>query len=600
MVTRTTILTVALVVASFSLALAVGPAAATDAPADSRLTDTHTVVDQCAADPPSDFEDPDRGTTEVVGWVEGYWYDEPLNISVEDGLNESELGQLSARTAARFEALRCLTVQDGLPPVDIVPREEFADDQQSQTVANTTRLVDNAKFETTLTIDSQTDSVDVRQSDSAARIGGYYDFVAEEIVIVSDDPEALRIDESVLAEELGHAIQDQHFDIGSYDRSTVDRDKGILGLIEGDVGFVVDQYLEACEAGEWTEPCLNDQASGGGGGAGVANWGLYFEQIQPYSDGPSFIQETKAEGGWEAVNDLYDDPPTTALHTVYPDTYGGVEPRNVTVPDRSTDAWDRIVLGTAPTTGGSLTADTLGISTITGMFAAPEFEDETDRSILSRESTVNFDDAGFVDQFNPHNYDHPVTEGWRGDALYTYTRNNSETATLWELAWATPEDTQQFVERYEQLVDIRGGERVDGLAHTYRFDDETGYDIALTLVPDGDRVTVVTAPSVEALTAVDQDLELLPEGYDSGDDTTDGAGDGDSADGTDDPAGGDDSGTDDPAGGDDSGTDDPAGGDDSGTDTGSDSAFGVLLVTTVGIAFVLVLGLLSAGQRRGQ
>jgi hypothetical protein len=68
---------------------------------------------------------------------------------------------LSARTVARFEALRCLTVQDGLPPVDIVPREEFVDDQQSGSVANITKLVSNAKFETTLTIDSQTDAVSV-------------------------------------------------------------------------------------------------------------------------------------------------------------------------------------------------------------------------------------------------------------------------------------------------------------------------------------------------------------------------------------------------------------------------------------------------------
>lgn len=164
------------------------------------------MVEQCAADPPSESADPDSDTAEVVGWVEGYWYDEPLDIEVENGLNESELERLSARTAARFEALRCLTVQDRLPPVDIVPREEFAEDQQSRSVTDITRFIDNAKFEATLTIDSQTDAVSVRQSDSAARIGGYYDFVAEEIVIVSDDPEALRINESVLAEELGHVI----------------------------------------------------------------------------------------------------------------------------------------------------------------------------------------------------------------------------------------------------------------------------------------------------------------------------------------------------------------------------------------------------------
>lgn len=123
-------------------------------------------------------------------------------------------------------------------------------------------------------------------------------------------------------------------------------------------------------------------------------------------------------------------PLITTLHTTYTDAYGAVEPRNATVPNRSTDVWDRVVLRIAPTADGSPTSDTLGISITTGMFAAPEFEDETDRLILSRASTVTFNDAGLVAQFNPHKYDHSVTKGWRGDTLYTYTRNNIETATV--------------------------------------------------------------------------------------------------------------------------------------------------------------------------
>ena len=598
--TRTTVFAVALLVASFSLAVAVAPATA-----DGHQENSERVVDQCAAEPPTNFADPDGNSSEVVGWVEGYWYDEPLNISIEDGLNESELDRLSARTAARFEALRCLTVQDGLPPVEIVPREEFATNRQSRTVGETARLLDNAKFETTLTIDSQTDSTEVRQADSAERVGGFYNFITEEIVIVTDDPEALRIDESTLAEELGHAIQDQQFDLSSYERPTVDRDKGVLGLIEGDVGLVVDEYLAACEAGEWSEPCLVGESDGGGGGPDIANWGLYFEEIHPYSDGLLFIQQTRATGGWDEVNALYDDPPTSALHVTYPDTLGAVELTDPTVPDRSTDAWDRVLLGAASTSSGPLTHDTLGISTITGMFAAPAYEDNTARAILPRSATTNFDDSGSVDQFNPHDFAHPETSGWRGDAFYTYTGEDNETATVWELVWASPEDAEPFVEGYEQLVDIRGGERVEGYAHTYSFDTETGYDIAVTLVPDGDRVTVVTAPTVEALTEVDQQLELLSVGDDghtdggtdegttdeSDEGTTDDPGDGTVADGSDDGTGGD--GRDDPRS---VGTDNTG----NGGETDSDTELGIIILPAVGLSFLVLLAVLSTGRQRGQ
>jgi len=600
------VLAVVLLLSTLSLAVAVVPGASVAT--DTGQTDTHQVVDQCATAPPADFADPEGNSSEVVGWVEGYWYDEPVNTTIENGLNESELNRLSARTAARIEAIRCLTVQDGLPPVDIVPREEFATDRQSRSVGETARLVDNAKFETTLTIDSRTDATDVQQNDSAERVGGFYNFVTEEIVIVTDDPSALRIDESTLAEELGHAIQDQQFDLSEYDRPTVDRDKGILGLIEGDIGLVVDEYRAACADGRWSEPCLTDQRDGDGGGGGpeIANWGLYFEQIHPYSDGPSFIQETKATGGWDAVNALYDEPPTSALHVTYPDTLETVELTDPTVPDRSTDAWERIVLGTAPDSGEPLTHNTLGISVITGMFAAPAYEGDTAGAVLPRRATLNTDSSGLVDQFNPHEYAHPETEGWRGDSLYTYRGEGEETATVWRLAWASAEDADLFVEGYEQLVGIRGGERVDGYAHTYTFNNETDYDIALTLVPDGDRVTVVTAPTVEALTDVDQQLELLPEGYHSGD--PDGRSDngttGSQADGT--TAGESDDGTadagmDDGAGGN-SGDDQSSEGADGGAeddDGGSDTALGVVILPAVGLSVLILLALLSTGRGRG-
>ena len=480
------------------------PAAVAQPTADTHTTATaqgvtaaQPAVEGCAATPPADYADPDGDSSSVVGWVEGYWYDEPVDIVFDDGLNETELRTLSARTAARFEALRCLTVQNGLPPVEVIDREEFADDrsQRAASVGEETRLVQNARFETTLTINSETDSVDVEQNDTAQRVGGFYDYISEEIVVITDDTSSLPIDEAVLAEELGHAIQDQHFDIARYDRTTVDRDKGILGLIEGDIGFVIDQYTENCDADVWNGNRFIEESGGEGGGA-PANWGLYFEQFQPYSDGPSFVQEIKQEGGWEAVNALYEEPPTTALHTTYPDTYNQIQPRDLDVPDRSTGAWERV----------STTPETLGISTIAGMFAAPGAERDTEGEVIGYRAMLNLEPDGSLDRFDPHDYSHPQTEGWRGDELYTY-RNGDETATVWATAWASPEAAQPFLSGYRSLIDTRGGERVDSTENTYSFDEDTGYDMVLSLVPDGDRVTVVTAPTVDALSAVDQTLD---------------------------------------------------------------------------------------------
>ena len=595
MVPRTLVLALVAVLVVVLAPAVVAPASAADTGAHGgTAVAAQSPVSGCAATQPADLADPEGGSADVVGWVDGYWYDEPLDIDISNGLNETELDRFSARTAARFETLRCLTVQDGLPPVDVLSREEFQDNQGGRfaDIGETTRLVDNARFETMLTIDSETDSIDVREADSSERVGGFYDPEQKRIVVVSENPDAVTIDESTLAHELGHAIQDQHFDIGEYDRSTVDRDKGILGLIEGDINLVQQRYRDACSSGVWEQECETEQRAPGG--LDIPNWGVYFEQIQPYSDGPPFIQDIEESGGWEAVNKLYDDPPTTALHTVYPETYGEIEPLDVAVPDQSTDEWERVVLEDVPTADGPMTHDVLGISSIAAMFAAPGYEEDAVGSVIPRTAMLNP-----LEELNPHDFAHPETEGWRGDALYTYTNASNETATVWETAWASGTDAEPFVAGYEQLVDIRGGERVDGFEYTYTFGEDSDYDMALTLVPDGDRVTVVTAPTVDALTAVDQDLELVAETPDNGssdgstDDgstgdgsTDDGSGDGNTGASSADDGSGDDS-TDDGST-DDGSTDDPADGTESGAD-GSGPGFGAVVVAGALMLFAAAL-----------
>ncbi|MFW5974173.1 MAG: hypothetical protein ACOCPZ_02185 [Natrialbaceae archaeon] len=47
------------------------------------------------------------------------------------------------------------------------------------------------------------------------------------------------------------------------------------------------------------------------------------------------------------------------------------------------------------------------------------------------------------------------------------------------------------------MIEYRGGEAVG--ERTYRFPDESGYEMAVTVETEGENVTVVTAPTVEEL-----------------------------------------------------------------------------------------------------
>lgn len=455
---------------------------------DAAENETGDVVADCAVEMPADYADPEGGNG-TVGWVGGYWYDEPLDIEADDGLNETELDALSARAAARFEALRCLTFEE-VPEIDIVTREEFEAEDAYANVTDEERAFDNAKLETMLLVGNDTDSIEVREAERAAVVAGYYDFVEERIVVVSDDPDAVEIDEAVLAHELGHAAQDQHFDLEGYERPTTDVDNGVLGMVEGDVHRIEHQYTERCEANRWAQDCLTDDSVAGQGEAAgePPSWGLYFTGYQPYSDGPSFVDHVYEEGGWEAVNGIYEEMPSTSVHTIYPETYGEFTPEEVTVEDGSGDDWERVESPQGPD------YDVLGQAALSAMLMDPAYDGTP---IIPPEEFLNLED-GEANRTDPIDYDHPETDGWVGDRIYAYS-DGEETGTVWKLAWESEGDAAEFADAYEQLIEIRGGDAVEGRNRTYEFGADSEFDGAVTVAIEDDRLWIVTAPSVGEL-----------------------------------------------------------------------------------------------------
>ncbi|MFC7176254.1 hypothetical protein [Halosegnis marinus] len=90
-------------------AAAVAPvAAATPSPTDG------------ATAPPADPE------TDVLGWEDGYWYNESVSVTRSDGLNDTELDAVVSRAMARVEEVRRLEFA-ARPPVEVIGREAYAD-----------------------------------------------------------------------------------------------------------------------------------------------------------------------------------------------------------------------------------------------------------------------------------------------------------------------------------------------------------------------------------------------------------------------------------------------------------------------------------------
>ena len=478
--------------------LAAGGVATADAsvgqPTSAALSDGQ--VAECAAAVPDDHEDPAGDTANVIGWVDGYWYDEPLDIGDPAALSGEELEALTARTAAQVETIRCLTFEEA-PPVELVTREEFATTIEADFAEYFTpdreQFVD-AQFAAMLVADQETDGPTLLEEHRTGFAAAFYDPSEEYIGMIGERPEDTEIDQVTFAHELLHALQDQHYNLSAYNRGeTTDRHKANLSVVEGEAQFVDYEYEKRCNRGEWVDDCLDPETSTDS--PDPVSWELTFWDVQPYTDGYTLVDQQYESDGWEGIDTLFAEPPTSTIHSIYPEKYGELTLPDLTVPDRSDEDWERI------TFDGESDAERVGQAGITAMLMGPTYDQAAEGSIIDQLSVLGNHERDYL------NYDHPETDGWRGDRLYTY-QDGTDTGTVWKLAWTDAEEAERFADAYGDLLDIRGATEHDEYANVHTFEEADGWEMAVALEQRDDRLWIVTAPNVDELTGVHEDIQF--------------------------------------------------------------------------------------------
>ena len=451
----------------------------------------------CGATPPADLADPEG---DPLGWEGGYWYSESLAVAQADGLNESELNATIARTMARVEVVRCLEFEEPVP-VEIISRDQFREREHNRSVSPALRTFDNAKFEALFLINESANSLTAQSQNRGSNVLGFYDPKNDSIVVISENASSLQMDEITLAHELVHALQDRRYNLSADPFAVRTRDdaNAVNGLVEGDAQNTATLYERRCQQGAWNGTCLGQSSSPSGS---LANIGVYFLKFQPYSDGPTFVQRIYANGGWEAVNELYENPPTSTEQVIHPERYGNDSEANVSIDDRSTDAWTPV----APP--GRQAYASVGEAGLASMFVYPTYHSQGTTQIVTPEEWLNTTESGRVSSIDPINYETRFSEGWDGDQLRVYRNEENETAYLWRLAWDSPQDAREFVEGYRRVLSYWGAEQVG--SNTYRI-DEGGFADAFHISVDGSNVTIVNAPTVEGLSEVRQGIDVQAE-----------------------------------------------------------------------------------------
>lgn len=159
-----------------------------------------------------------------------------------------------------------------------------------------------------------------------------------------------------------------------------------------------------------------------------------------YTHGALMVDEVKAEGGWEAVDALFENPPESTEQVLHPEKLTGKResPVDVRLPDlieRMPESWtlrEQDVLGE------------LGIRILLQIW-----RDDNDRDLtLSRSAAA----------------------GWGGDRYYYFEGEHGKSHLLvWKTVWDTPSDAMEFMTAYRMMA----GQRFPGMKKAWRSSPES-------------------------------------------------------------------------------------------------------------------------------
>ena len=429
-------------------------------------TATPTPSDSTAS-PATGGPTPTPTPADRLGVEGGYAATDPLDANASDGLNSTELNATVARTMARVELIRGLEFEEPVP-VEVVSREEYRERNLTFVERRDPRLTEGF-WEALFLVGEDANATAVVDDVFGGGVVGYY--ADGRIVLVGGA--SPQVDTGTLAHELVHALQDQQF--GQIDRGeTFDGRVAAQGLTEGDAVYVERAHGERCD-GEWS--CLPRPPASADAGAIARHPGVYLAFVQPYVTGPAYVGalRNRSGGDWTAVNEAYVDPPRASEQVIHPEAYPDERPTNVTVPDRSGPNWTRAG------------RDTVGEGAVHVMFWA--------NGLVPRE-----DDSVSTD------YAHRRSAGWDGDALVVYEGSarsadaENGTAYVWRTTWENETEAREFQRSYRAMLLVRHGAR-EAAPRTYVTGSGTFAD-AFRVVRRGETVTVVNAPTVEALAEV--------------------------------------------------------------------------------------------------
>ncbi len=269
-----------------------------------------------------------------------------------------------------------------------------------------------------------------------SQIAGFYDPHEKEMVLVEGAVNVSLwssaaglithrdlVGEMLLAHELTHALQDQHFHIEQMiDRvkDNDDRDLALKAVAEGDAtlagyGYILGNLDNASI--DSIVDRMDDLPKAFAAQSADVPMGLSAPMIFQYADGVRFVAEAYRRGGWSAVNAIYADPPRATLQILQPDLYFE---RRAQLVDINLNGYQDVLRDWSKADD-----DTYGAMLL--------------RLIIQRNLGMDVPEAA-------------VAERWTGDRMIVLQKNHSLTV-LWIIAFRNSDTAASFGAIYGSILD---------------------------------------------------------------------------------------------------------------------------------------------------
>jgi hypothetical protein len=272
------------------------------------------------------------------------------------------------------------------------------------------------------------------------QVAGYYDPKAQQFYLA--DWIELEGQKPVMAHELTHALQDQHFNLRRFEKwpkGDSDAELAAHALIEGDATLAMTHYMArnplialAFIRSLGSQQLSTEQFK-------QAPRALRESLLFPYEQGSAWATQVYRTGGWQLVSQAYTKLPQSTEQILHAQKYLDYEsPQKITLPDFKT------VLG-------------------------PTWK--------SSETDVNGEWGYFLilDEFIRDDAESKkAAEGWGGDRFAMYETGKPDEVFIAQLtAWDTPQDAKEFFDAYakrtakryteakESKSTTQAGERID-------------------------------------------------------------------------------------------------------------------------------------------